>query len=265
MSILAVIPARFGSSRYPGKPLLNATGKFLIQHVVEQVRQARHVQEVIVATDDQRIISAVESFGTRAVLTATTHCSGTDRVAEVARRPEFAQYRHFLNVQGDEPEIPPQTIDDLARLIATSPAPEKGAGSALPPCEMVTAAVPITDPAAINNPNVVKVVVDAVGRALYFSRSAIPYHRTDGGVAPGSGQPLLYRQHLGVYAYRRDFLLRLAAHPPCALEEYEKLEQLRALVMGATILVHDVPFAPHGIDTPADYEAFIQRYERRTC
>ncbi len=262
MSVIAVIPARFGSSRYPGKPLLKATGKFLIEHVVEQVRQARHVQEVIVATDDQRIIHAVESFGAKAVLTADTHCSGTDRVAEVARRPEFVHYQYFLNVQGDEPEIPPETIDDLARLIAASPPSEKGSESAAPPREMVTAAVKITDPAAINNPNVVKVVVDAVGRALYFSRSTIPYRRADGGVVPVGDQPLLYRQHLGVYAYRRDFLLRLAAHPPCALEDCEKLEQLRALFMGATILVHDVPLAPHGIDTPADYEAFIHRYQR---
>ena len=259
MSVLAVIPARFGSLRYPGKPLLRATGKFLIQHVVDQVRQARHVQEVIVATDDQRIASAVEGFGATAVLTAATHCSGTDRVAEVAQRPEFAHYQYFLNVQGDEPEIPPETIDDLARLIAASAVPEKGAVSAASR-EMVTAAVRITEPVAIANPNVVKVVVDAAGRALYFSRSTIPYRRTDGGISTAGGQPLIYRQHLGVYAYRRDFLLRLAAHPPCMLEEYEKLEQLRALFMGATVLVHDVPFAPHGIDTPADYEAFIQRY-----
>ena len=259
MSVLAVIPARFGSSRYPGKPLLKATGKFLIQHVVDQVRQARHVQEVIVATDDQRIVRAVESFGGRAVLTATTHCSGTDRVAEVAQRPEFAHYQYFLNVQGDEPEIPPETIDDLARLIAASAVSEKGAVS-VAPREMVTAAVSITDSAAIANPNVVKVVVDATGRALYFSRSVIPYCRTDGGLSRAGGPHLIYRQHLGVYAYRRDFLLRLAAHPPCILEEYEKLEQLRALFMGATILVHDVPLAPHGIDTPADYETFIQRY-----
>ncbi len=259
MSVLAVIPARFGSSRYPGKPLLKATGKFLIQHVVDQVRLSRHVQEVIVATDDQRIVRAVESFGGRAVLTAATHCSGTDRVAEIAQRAEFTHYQYLLNIQGDEPEIPPETIDDLARLIAASAVSDKGAVS-VAPREMVTAAVRITDSAAIANPNVVKVVVDAAGRALYFSRSVIPYCRTDGGLLRTGGPHLIYRQHLGVYAYRRDFLLRLAAHPPCILEEYEKLEQLRALFMGATILVHDVPFAPHGIDTPADYETFIQRY-----
>lgn len=260
MSVIAVIPARYGSSRYPGKPLLKATGKYLIEHVVDQVRQARQVQEVIVATDDQRILHAVQSFGAKAVLTSTTHCSGTDRIAEVAGRPEFAHYQYFVNVQGDEPEIPPQTIDDLARLISSPAVAKADMAPGLPPPEMVTAAVRITDPAAINNPNVVKVVVDALGRALYFSRSAIPYHRVDGAAAPAYDAAMVYRQHLGIYAYRRDFLLRLAGHPPCPLEEWEKLEQLRALFMGANILVHDVPCAPHGIDTPADYAAFIQRY-----
>lgn len=260
MSVIAVIPARYASTRFPGKPLLKSTGKFLIQHVVERACQARHVDQVIVATDDPRIADAVKSFGARAVLTSAAHQSGTDRVAEVALMPEFSDCQYFLNIQGDEPEIPPQTIDDLARLIAVPAQVSPLHSNPAPAADIVTAAVAITDPATIANPNVVKVVVDSAGMALYFSRSIIPHLRAHAVArsAADDREPV-YRQHLGIYAYRRAALLQMAAHPPCLLEQYEKLEQLRALFLGAKILVHDVPHAPHGIDTPADYQAFIQR------
>ena len=242
MTAAAVIPARWASVRFPAKVLARDTGRYLIQHVCEAALAARSIQRVFVAADDRRIVEAVESFGCEAVMTRTDHASGTDRVAEVAQNLDADI---VVNVQGDEPEIDPAAIDRLVSRLET------------PDCRMATlacpfAAVPGGDPA---DPNAVKVVIDARGRAMYFSRACIPCAR-DGAYVGGSG-PLL---HLGTYAYRREFLLRLAALEPTPLEQTERLEQLRALEHGYDIFVTVVERAVVGIDTPEDYAAFVKRY-----
>lgn len=242
MRTVVVIPARYASSRLPGKPLLKATGKFLIQHVYERACEARSATDVIVATDDERIRAAVECFGGKAVMTRADHQSGTDRVAEVAAGLTADV---IVNVQGDEPQMDPAAIDRLAELLATDP------GS-----DMATLAVPLPDAEAYRNPNVVKVVCDDRGRALYFSRSPIPLVRD--GEPDFTARPAQFLQHLGVYAYRRSFLLKLAATPPHPLEQAEKLEQLRVLGTGGTIRVGIVAHAHRGVDTPADYDAFVR-------
>jgi len=252
VTAIIVIPARYGSTRYPGKPLARQTGKFLIQHVVEQASRARRADKVVVATDDSRILDAVHSFGGNAVMTAASHHSGTDRIAEVMHKPEFANTQIVVNVQGDEPEIDPGVIDELIRLTSQS-----GAEAVA----MATAAAMFENPHEIENPNIVKVVVDHRNLALYFSRATIPFDRDR--VTSGTIPILLaglYRKHLGIYAYRREALLTLAATPVCDLERLEKLEQLRALYLGMKIHVLDLPHAPHGIDTPEDYAAFVKRY-----
>ncbi|MBY0456751.1 MAG: 3-deoxy-manno-octulosonate cytidylyltransferase, partial [Gemmataceae bacterium] len=223
MRTAIVIPARFGSSRLPGKPLLRDTGKYLIQHVYEQAARAACAEQVIVATDDARICDAVRGFGGQARMTRADHASGTDRVAEVAAGLTADV---VLNVQGDEPQLDPRAVDLLAGLMRD------------PGCDMATLAVPIRDPDAYRSPHVVKVVCDDRGRALYFSRAPIPCVRD--GDPDFSLAPARFRQHLGVYAYRREFLLRLAALPPHPLEEAEKLEQLRVLGAGGTIRVGEV-------------------------
>ncbi len=250
MSALIVIPARYDSTRLPGKPLLKKTGKFLIQHVYEQVVRAKRAKAVVVATDDQRIADAVRSFKGVAVLTRREHQSGTDRIAEVASHSEFQSFQTIVNVQGDEPEIDPSLIDDLIRLV------ELGG------VQMTTAAAPFENASEIANSDVVKVVTDQRRFALYFSRSVIPFDR-DGLTRHASALELtgLYRKHLGIYAYNRAFLLEFCASGPCELEKLEKLEQLRALYLGARILVQDTPMAHHGIDTLEDYQAFRQRLD----
>ena len=243
-----VIPARFGSTRFPAKILASDTGKPLVQHVVDQVRQCRRVRDVIVATDDDRIVRALRPFETRCVMTSPAHQSGTDRVAEVARGLP-AKVNIVVNVQGDEPEIEPDTVDKLIERLETQASDD-----------MATAATPYPageDPA---NPNLVKVVMGPDGRALYFSRSPVPFHRDP---PAGSNRPA-YHLHLGIYAYRRDFLLKFASWPPTPLEMTEKLEQLRALEHGRSIFVLEVSRATHGIDTPEQYAEFVQRY-RRSC
>ncbi len=244
MNVVAVIPARYGSTRFPGKPLASDTGKYLIQHVHEQVARAPSIERVLVATDDQRIRSAVESFGGVCVMTRPEHTSGTDRVAEVAAG---LTCDIVVNVQGDEPEIEPQALEILiARLRETT-------------CPMATLACSFADmrragvAADPSDPNCVKVVCGQ-GRALYFSRSAMPYvrHRVSGGA-----EPLL---HLGTYAYRRDFLLELATLKPTPLERVEGLEQLRVLEHGYDIAVGMVERAAVGIDTPEEYARFVKRH-----
>ncbi|MCS7022370.1 MAG: 3-deoxy-manno-octulosonate cytidylyltransferase [Gemmataceae bacterium] len=244
MEAVIIIPARYGSSRLPGKPLLRETGKYLIQHVYERAMQVRGVAGVLVATDDPRIVAAVHSFGGQAVLTRAEHPSGTDRIAEVA-----AQLTADLvvNVQGDEPLIEPAAIEQLLTLLRQDPH-----------CVVATLAAPLRRLADYHNPNLVKVVCDDQGRALYFSRAPIPWHRAQ--QPDFERQPPLYLQHLGVYAYRRRFLLQLATTPPHPLEQAEQLEQLRALALGVTIRVGIVSHAHKGIDTPADYAEFVQFY-----
>jgi 3-deoxy-manno-octulosonate cytidylyltransferase (CMP-KDO synthetase) len=248
MRTAIVIPARYASTRLPAKALLRETGKYLVQHVYEQARRVRGVETVIVATDDGRIVSAVESFGGKAVMTRTDHPSGTDRVAEVARSLDADV---VVNLQGDEPLIDPAAIELLVNLLRKDPNPE-----------MATLAIPILDEETYRNPNCVKVVCCEDGSALYFSRSPIPYVRD--GQPDFRQTPPRFLHHLGLYAYRRNALLALSAQQPHPLEQLEKLEQLRALGNGWTILVGVVEHAGRGVDTPADYERFVAEYRALT-
>lgn len=230
--VVAIIPARWASTRFPGKPLVMLRGKPLVQHVWERAVRAKLVDRVIVATDDMRIAEAAFNFGAEIALTSPKHLTGTDRLAEVAAKLKTA--RIILNVQGDEPDIPPATVDRLARALLD----DSRLG-------MVTAANPVTDPADIHNPNVVKVVTDRTGRALYFSRSVIPHDRDGrGGVK--------YLRHQGIYGYRRKVLLDFVKWKPTPLEQAEKLEQLRALENGVSIGVITVRRASVGVDAPED-------------
>lgn len=245
MDVVAVIPARYASTRFPGKPLARKTGKYLIQHVYERVLAARRIARCIIATDDARIASAVREFGGQVAMTRTDHPSGTDRIAEVVRGLSGADDDIILNVQGDEPEIEPAYLDRLAERLGREPLD----------CPIATLACPFPPDADPHDPNCVKVVLNSAGRALYFSRSLIPYPR-DGG---GGGAPDRCLLHLGVYAYRRSFLLELAAWSPGVLERIEKLEQLRVLERGIALAVELVEHACVGIDTPQDYEQFVAR------
>ncbi len=240
-----VIPARFGSTRFPAKILAADTGRPLVQHVVDRVRLCQNVTRIIVATDDRRIVDALRPYETTCVMTSPDHQSGTDRIAEVARTlgPEAGEI--IVNVQGDEPEIEPGIVDALiARLEATGD-------------DMATAAAPFPAGADPADPNLVKVVVGLDGKAIYFSRSLIPFNR-DRAEAPASA----YNLHLGIYAYRRAFLLSFASWQQTPLEKTEKLEQLRALEHGRSIHVLTTNRATHGIDTPRQYAAFVERYRR---
>jgi 3-deoxy-manno-octulosonate cytidylyltransferase (CMP-KDO synthetase) len=245
MNTAIVIPARYASSRLPGKPLLNATGKYLVQHVYENACRSR-AQAVIVATDDARIFNAVRSFGGQTIMTRSDHASGTDRVAEVA---QHLAADVIVNLQGDEPQLDPATLDLLPQLLADDPE-----------APMATLGVPLTSLEQWRDPNCVKVVRDRRGRALYFSRSPIPFVRD--GVPDFSVGQEMFLQHLGLYAYRRDFLLQLATLPPEPLEQLEKLEQLRVLALGYRIAVGVVEHAARGVDTPADYERFVTAHRR---
>jgi 3-deoxy-manno-octulosonate cytidylyltransferase (CMP-KDO synthetase) len=244
-----VIPARYASTRFPGKPLARDTGRFLIQHVYERATQATTIRRVLVATDDQRILEAVRSFGGEAVMTRADHPSGTDRVAEAAASLDCDI---VVNIQGDEPELEPACIDGLVDRLARDR-----------DCVMATAACPFAavPDSSPTDANAVKVVIDGRGRALYFSRSLIPCPAAalPSASATPAGPPYL---HLGIYAYRRDFLMTLASLPPTPLERIERLEQLRALENGYRIAVVVVDKAAVGIDAPADYAAFVRRWQR---
>lgn len=235
MRKIGVIPSRYGSSRFPGKPLCMLCGKPMVQWVVEAVERATELDETLVATDDERIASAVAAFGGKAVMTPSSLPSGTDRVAMAAA--PVGDDDIVVNIQGDEPLIDPALIDGLVRRMA---ADSRWA--------MATAAAPIASLADLNAKSVVKVVLDAEDAALYFSRLPIPFRR-DGDPDLSSG---LYWRHLGIYAYRGAFLKRFVAAPPSALEKTESLEQLRALDMGARILVLKTVDTGVGVDTPED-------------
>ncbi len=241
MKILGIIPARYASSRFPGKPLYPIAGKPLLQHVVERCRQARALNEVIVATDDTRIAEAMTNF-CRVEMTSERHPSGTDRIAEVVERNPCDA---ALNIQGDEPLIEPQVIDAVARALAGSP--------------MSTAATPVRQLTEYDNPNVVKVVVNSAGRALYFSRRTIPFVR-DAASRPVAEQlaAFPFLKHLGLYGYWRETLLRLVKCPVSPLEAAEKLEQLRALDNGIEIAVVRVLHDSVGVDVPGDAERVEQ-------
>lgn len=235
--VLAVIPARFASTRFHGKVLAPLAGKPLVAHVYDRTRKARLVTEVRVAADDERIIDALRPLGIEAVMTRKDHPSGTDRIAEVAEHSEAAI---IVNVQGDEPLIDPNTIDAAIQPLLDDPG-----------VPMSTVRRRITEPERIDNTNVVKVVCDANGRALYFSRCPIPYVR-DAGSRPD--RPSCHWQHIGLYAYRREFLLEYARMPQTVLEKLEKLEQLRALENGFPIAVVETSYDSLGVDTPDDLE-----------
>lgn len=235
MKILGIIPARFASTRFPGKPLHPIAGKPLIQRVVEQCQIAKSLSEVIVATDDVRIAEVARKF-CRVEMTRADHPSGSDRIAEVATR---CQCDAVVNIQGDEPLIDPLVVDAVAQ--------------ALNDCEMSTAATPIKNVAEYDNANVVKVVVNVAGRALYFSRRTIPFLRE--AASRSASEQLAafpFLKHLGIYGFRRDTLLRLVKHPVSALENAEKLEQLRALDNGIPIAVVKVDYDSVGVDVPED-------------
>ena len=245
MEIIGVIPARHASTRLPGKSLLSDTGRPLIQHVVEAAARSKRLSRVIVATDDSRIFDAVVKFGGEAVMTRADHPSGTDRVAEVAAGLPGADI--IVNLQGDEPEISGEALDLVATLLETDPE-----------APMATLATPIREAAIYQDPSCVKVVCSRAGRALYFSRAPIPHHR-DGLPDFSQGAARAYL-HLGLYAYRRDFLLALGTLPQSPLETSEKLEQLRVLEAGFPIAVGFVNEPSVGIDTPEDYRRFVERW-----
>lgn len=254
MPVYGLIPARLESSRLPRKLLLNQTGKPLLQYVWEAAQAAASLDEVIVATDSSEIAAAVRRFGGRAEMTCE-HASGSDRIAEVVRRC-CADADVIVNVQGDEPELRPSDIDLLITTLRNSPQ-----------AEMATLATPIHDQLMLADPSCVKVVCAADGRALYFSRAAIP-HAREGNPSEwlaheryAADSP--WRLHVGVYAYRREFLLAFTDMPPGRLEQLEKLEQLRALEAGAGIQVATIPEASVGIDTREDYARFIERQRER--
>lgn len=252
MNVIAIIPARYGSTRFPGKPLAPIGNKPMVQHVYESVSKPSCLDEVLVATDDRRIVKAVRGFGGKVVLTSRNHASGTDRLAEVARKIK-AQW--VINVQGDLPFIKPQTITRTLRALQRD--------RSIP---MGTARVPIFDQEELSNPNVVKVVTDAAGFAMYFSRSPIPYER-GGRREKWKGREVLGYRHLGIYVYRREFLLKFTRLQPVSLELTEGLEQLRALVHGFRIRVLDVEEDLVEVDTPEDLkkaEEYFLNFRLRT-
>jgi 3-deoxy-manno-octulosonate cytidylyltransferase (CMP-KDO synthetase) len=231
---VGAIPARYGSTRLPGKPLLPIAGRPMIEHVYTQVARARGLDRVVVLTDDERIARAVEAFGGEWEMTPADCASGTDRIAWAARRWSAAATSAIINIQGDEPLIDPEEVSRLAAHLAAHPQDP-----------VVTFATPAAAE-EMANPNAVKVVLARDGSALYFSRSAIPYPRGEGGAAP--------LKHLGIYGYQRDALLRLAGLAPTPLERGESLEQLRALENGIPIRVLIVDRASIGVDTAEDLE-----------
>ena len=238
MKYIGVIPARWASTRFPAKMIAPIAGKPLIQRVVERARQSKLLAEVIVATDDQRIADCVAAIGGRAVMTRADHPSGTDRVAEVARK---IRCDIVVNIQGDEPLVEPAVIDDLARALARDRS-----------ASMATLAQE-AGAQDLENPNVVKMIVNRQGRAIYFSRHAIPYLR-DAAAEPVTARLKRFRflKHPGMYAYRRDFLLKLVKLPPSPLELAERLEQLRVIENGYTIKVVETTHVSIGVDTPED-------------
>jgi 3-deoxy-manno-octulosonate cytidylyltransferase (CMP-KDO synthetase) len=255
MAVVAIIPARYGSTRLPGKPLAKIGGKPMIQHVYESTSRAKGLDRVLVATDDRRVEETVRGFGGEVVMTSKDHASGTDRLAEVARKIE-ADW--VVNVQGDLPFIRSETIVRAVRPMRRD--------RSIP---MGTVGTPIFDEEEWCNPNIVKVLTDRKGFALYFSRSPIPYVRSGAvdlngkKLAPRSKRRLWGNRHIGLYVYRRDFLLKFARLRPTALEQIESLEQLRALVYGHRIFVAAVDERSVEVDTPEDLvkaETYLRQY-----
>lgn len=249
MKAVVVIPARYASTRLPCKLILpevkSLTGRYIIEHVYQNVKQARHIHQVIVATDNQLIYDIVRGFGGDVEMTSVLHTSGTDRIAEVAGRLDADI---IVNVQGDEPEMNASMIDQVIDALAE----DRDA-------VIATLAHEIKNAAELANPNVVKVVLDNGGYALYFSRSQIPYIRDSKD--PMNEPGIRFLRHLGIYAYQKDFLLQYAKLPSSPLEQAEKLEQLRALSNGYKIKVAITEYTSRGIDTREDLMAFLERYQ----
>lgn len=239
---LVVIPARLGSTRLPRKPLADIGGKPMVIRVAERAQQSK-AQSVVVATDSPEIQAACDEHRIECLLTSPDHPTGTDRIAEVAQLLKLPANTLVVNVQGDEPLIPPDLINEVAQALANNPA-----------CAISTIAVPITDDAEITNPNVVKVVLNRTGEAMYFSRASIPFLRD-----PDLSSEVTHLRHLGIYAYRADFLQAYTRLDPAPPEQAEALEQLRALWNGYRIAVHTAAKAPPaGVDTPEDLERVRQ-------
>ena len=241
MRIIAVIPARYGSTRLPGKVLAPILGRPMIEHVYRQAKQSRHCDDILIACDDPRVMAAAAGFGGKAVMTSPDLASGTDRIAQAV---QGVPADIVLNIQGDEPLLHPAMIDVLAEAIREDE-----------DCVMATVARKITNPADVDDPNIVKVVLDQQGNALYFSRSAVPFNRDN---VP-FGQ-MVYYKHFGLYAYRKDFLMKLTHWPASALEQAERLEQLRVLQAGYKIKVALTPHDTISVDTADDLrrvEAFL--------
>ena len=248
--IIVCIPARYDSTRFPAKVLAKDTGKFLIQHVYERAKLAKLPDRVIIAADDKRIAEAAKSFGAECVMTNPDCPSGTDRIAEAVGGLDFDI---VVNLQGDEPEIDPANIDTVAKLLVDNPE-----------SQMATLVADFETKEQIADPNLVKAVVTSIEHqassiALYFSRSVIPYDRQQGGI----GEIKNYLRHIGIYAYRKDFLLKITKLPQTPLEKLEKLEQLRAVENGFDILVAKVKHTCAGIDTPVQYAEFVKRYAKK--
>jgi 3-deoxy-manno-octulosonate cytidylyltransferase (CMP-KDO synthetase) len=292
VKVVAVIPARYGSTRFAGKVLAKDTGKFLVQHTYERACAAKLPEKVIIAADDQRVVDAAESFGAECILTSPDCASGTDRIAEAVRKLSAGRYTLnandiVVNLQADEPEIDPANIDKVARLLIDNP-----------DCPMATLAANFQNRQQVKDPNIVKVVISScgkervdscsplsrgqvypcesrgrndnthdaihntqyeIGRAIYFSRAPIPYDREKASI----GKTEQYLRHIGIYAYRKEFLLRITALPQTPLEKIEKLEQLRAVENGFPILVGKVKHTCDGIDTLEQYAEFVKRYKRK--
>jgi len=284
VKVLACIPARYGSTRFAAKVLAKDTGKFLIQHTYERACLAKLPEKVIIAADDQRVVDAAKTFGAECILTSPEHTSGTDRIAEAikklsAERCPLNADDIVVNLQADEPEIDPKNIDYLAELLIENP-----------DYPMATLAADFQTAEQIADPNIVKVIISScvpsaslrtgvrrascventqyavrntqydVGHAIYFSRLPIPYDRETGGI----GDVKQYLRHLGIYAYRKEFLLKITTLPQTPLEKIERLEQLRAIENGFNILVGKVEHTCDGIDTPKQYAKFVERYQKKT-
>lgn len=254
MKVLVCIPARYDSTRFPGKVLAKETGKFLIRHTYEQACGAKLPEKVIIAVDDKRVSEAAKSFGAECIMTSRDCASGTDRIAQAVADIDV---KIIVNVQADEPEIDPANIDTVARLLLDNP-----------DAPMATLAAEFENAEQVANPNIVKLVVtqnaergthDLPARAIYFSRSVTPYDRQANGVGPVEN----YLRHPGIYAYRKDFLLKFTKLPRGRLEQIEKLEQLRAIENGYSILVAKVEHICDGIDTPQQYAEFVKRYKTK--
>jgi 3-deoxy-manno-octulosonate cytidylyltransferase (CMP-KDO synthetase) len=236
---VVIIPARWGSTRFPGKPLYQIAGKPLLRHVWERCRSARKIDSTIIATDDMRIAEAAFAWGAEVALTSPTHQSGTDRIAQVAKRAK--DFSLIINVQGDEPLVDPQLLN---RIVSTLQQNQQ--------IGIVTAAHPFDNPRDALSPHQVKVVIDRTGNALYFSRAPIPHSRSGGSER---NRPSLFLRHQGIYGFRRDTLLQFVKWKPTPLERAESLEQLRALENGVRVHVLVTKHGSPGVDTPADAEA----------